>query len=87
MKSYLAKVVVTLKPSILDPQGVAVRTGLHSMGYKGIDDVRLGKFIEVRLKADDEAEARATVEEITNKLLANLVMERYEFTLSEEVVR
>lgn len=87
MKSYLAKVVVTLKPSILDPQGVAVRTGLHSMGYKGIDDVRLGKFIEVRLKADDEAEARATVEEITNKLLANLVMERYEFTVSEEVVR
>lgn len=87
MKSYLAKVVVTLKPSILDPQGVAVRTGLHSMGYKGIDDVRLGKFIEVRLKAEDEAEARATVEEITNKLLANLVMERYEFTVSEEVVR
>lgn len=87
MKSYLAKVVVTLKPSILDPQGVAVRTGLHSMGYKGIDDVRLGKFIEVRLKAEDEAEARATVEEVTNKLLANLVMERYEFTLSEEVVR
>lgn len=87
MKSYLAKVVVTLKPSILDPQGVAVRTGLHSMGYKGIDDVRLGKFIEVRLKAEDEAEARATVEEVTNKLLANLVMERYEFTVSEEVVR
>jgi len=85
MKSYLAKVVVTLKPSILDPQGVAVRTGLHSMGYQGIDDVRLGKFIEVRLNAEDEAKARATVEEVTNKLLANLVMERYEFTISEEV--
>ena len=85
MKSYLAKVVVTLKPSILDPQGVAVRTGLHSMGYLDINDVRLGKFIEVRLNAEDEAKARATVEEVTNKLLANLVMERYEFTISEEV--
>ncbi len=85
MKSYLAKVVVTLKPSILDPQGVAVRTGLHSMGYSDINDVRLGKFIEVRLNAEDEAKARATVEEVTNKLLANLVMERYEFTISEEV--
>lgn len=87
MKSYLAKVIVTLKSSILDPQGVAVRTGLHSMGYSGIDDVRLGKFIEVRLKAEDEASARAMVEEVTNKLLANLVMERYEFDVSEEVAK
>ncbi|HQJ24907.1 MAG TPA: phosphoribosylformylglycinamidine synthase subunit PurS [Bacillota bacterium] len=85
MKSYLAKVVVTLKPSILDPQGVAVRTGLLSMGYSDVDSVRLGKFIEVRLKADDEAAARAMVDEISKKLLANLVMERYEFTVAEEV--
>ncbi|HOS50117.1 MAG TPA: phosphoribosylformylglycinamidine synthase subunit PurS [Bacillota bacterium] len=85
MKSYLAKVVVTLKPSILDPQGVAVRTGLLSMGYSDVDSVRLGKFIEVRLKADDKAAARAMVDEISKKLLANLVMERYEFTVAEEV--
>jgi len=85
VKSYLAKVVVTLKPSILDPQGVAVRTGLLSMGYSDVDSVRLGKFIEVRLKADDEAAARAMVDEISKKLLANLVMERYEFTVAEEV--
>ena len=87
MKSYLAKVVVPLKPSILDPQGVAVRTGLHSMGYSDIDGVRLGKFIEVRLKAEDEAAARAMVDEVSKKLLANLVMERYEFTLAEEVAK
>ncbi|HNZ08511.1 MAG TPA: phosphoribosylformylglycinamidine synthase subunit PurS [Bacillota bacterium] len=87
MKSYLAKVVVTLKPSILDPQGVAVRTGLLSMGYSDVDSVRLGKFIEVRLKADDEAAARAMVDEISKKLLANLVMERYEFTVAEEVAK
>jgi len=85
VKSYLAKVVVTLKPSILDPQGVAVRTGLLSMGYSDVDSVRLGKFIEVRLKADDKAAARAMVDEISKKLLANLVMERYEFTVAEEV--
>lgn len=87
MKSYLAKVVVTLKPSILDPQGVAVRTGLHSMGYSAVDDVRLGKFIEVRLKAEDEASAKIAVDEITKKLLANLVMERYEFTVAEEMAK
>lgn len=87
MKSYLAKVVVTLKPSILDPQGVAVRTGLLSMGYSDVDSVRLGKFIEVRLKAEDEAAARAMVDEISKKLLANLVMERYEFTVAEEVAK
>jgi phosphoribosylformylglycinamidine synthase len=87
VKSYLAKVVVTLKPSILDPQGVAVRTGLHSMGYSAVDDVRLGKFIEVRLKAADEASAKLAVDEITRKLLANLVMERYEFTLAEEMAK
>ncbi len=87
MKSYLAKVIVTLKPSILDPQGVAVRTGLHSMGYSAVDDVRLGKFIEVRLKAADEASAKLALDEITRKLLANLVMERYEFTLAEEMAK
>ena len=87
MKSYLAKVIVTLKPSILDPQGVAVRTGLHSMGYSAVDDVRLGKFIEVRLKAADEASAKLAVDEITKKLLANLVMERYEFTIAEEMAK
>lgn len=87
MRSYLAKVVVTLKPSILDPQGVAVKTGLLSMGYPDITDVRLGKFIEVRLKAEDEEQASAMVDEVAKKLLANLVMEKYEFTLSEEVAR
>jgi phosphoribosylformylglycinamidine synthase PurS subunit len=87
VKSYLAKVVVTLKPSILDPQGVAVRTGLLSMGYSAVEDVRLGKFIEVRLKAADEASAKLAVDEITRKLLANLVMERYEFTIAEEMAK
>lgn len=87
MRSYLAKVVVTLKPSILDPQGVAVRTGLLSMGYSNVEEVRLGKFIEVRVKADDEASAKSMVDEISKKLLANLVMERYEFTVTEEMGR
>lgn len=87
MKNYSAKVTVTLKQSILDPQGVAVRTGLHSMGYSAIEDVRLGKFIEVRLKAEDEQKAKETVDEISRKLLANLVMERYEFTVAEEKER
>jgi phosphoribosylformylglycinamidine synthase PurS subunit len=85
VRDFLAKVIVTLKPSILDPQGVAVRTGLHSMGYSDVHEVRLGKFIEVRIKAEDEAQAKAQVEEITKKLLANLVMERYEFTIAEEM--
>lgn len=80
---YVADIVVTLKKSILDPQGDAVRSALKSMGYHGVQDVRVGKRIEVRLEAADEAGCTKTVDEICAKLLANTVVEAYDFSIRE----
>ncbi len=80
---YVADIVVTLKKSILDPQGDAVRSALTSMGYTGVQDVRIGKRIEVRLEAANEAECRQAVDEMCSKLLANTVVEVYDFSIKE----
>ena len=80
---YVADIVVTLKKSILDPQGDAVRSALKSMGYHGVQDVRIGKRIEVRLEAADEAGCTKTEDEICAKLLANTVVEAYDFSIRE----
>ncbi len=81
---YVADIVVKLKESILDPQGDAVRSALKSMGYTGVQDVRIGKRIEVRLEAADEAECKRAVDEMCAKLLANTVVETYDFSIREE---
>jgi phosphoribosylformylglycinamidine synthase PurS subunit len=75
---FLAKVHVTLKKSVLDPQGVAVKNALGSLGFKGIDSVRLGKLIEIRLEAKDAKAAKAQVEAMSKKLLANVVIESFD---------
>jgi phosphoribosylformylglycinamidine synthase len=80
---FLAKIHVSLKKSVLDPQGVAVKDALGSLGFKGVESVRMGRVIEVRLAAKAEADARAEVEAMCRKLLANLVIEHYEFTLEK----
>ncbi|HON43063.1 MAG TPA: phosphoribosylformylglycinamidine synthase subunit PurS [Bacillota bacterium] len=80
---YVADIVVTLKKSILDPQGDAVRSALRSMGYTGVQDVRIGKRIEVRLEAASEAECRQAVDEMCSRLLANTVVEAYDFSIKE----
>lgn len=80
---YVADIVVTLKKSILDPQGDAVRSALKSMGYAGVQDVRIGKRIEIRLEAVDEAECTKTVDEMCGRLLANTVVEAYDFSIRE----
>jgi phosphoribosylformylglycinamidine synthase len=72
-----ARVVVTLKQSVLDPQGQAVTRALASLGFSEVKDVRLGKIIELDLDAKDPAEARARVEQMCEKLLANTVIEEY----------
>ncbi len=77
-----ARVFVTLKRGVLDPQGSAVNRALHAMGYGEVSDVRLGKLIEVTL--DDqvpEAQERARLEEMCRKLLANTVIEDYRIEL------
>ena len=72
-----ARVFVTLKKSVFDPQGKTIHDALGSMGYAGVEDVRQGKFFEVTLDAPSADAARTTVEEIARKVLANPVIESY----------
>ena len=72
-----ARVYVTLKKSVFDPQGKTIHDALVGMGYAGIKDVRQGKFFEVELNGTSLDEARATVEEISRKVLANPVIESF----------
>ncbi len=77
-----ARVFVTLKRGVLDPQGSAVNRALHAMGYGEVSDVRLGKLIEVTLDGDaPESQERARLEEMCKKLLANTVIEDYRIEL------
>ena len=72
-----AKVHVTLKSGVLDPQGKAVGHALASLGFDGVGDVRQGKYIEIDLDDTDAAAARSRVEDMCQKLLANTVIENY----------
>ncbi|MBX9589147.1 MAG: phosphoribosylformylglycinamidine synthase subunit PurS [Hyphomonadaceae bacterium] len=76
-----ARIKITLKHGVLDPQGKAIENALASLGYRGINEVRQGKYIEVDLAEQDEARARAQVEEICKDLLANTVIENYAYEL------
>lgn len=76
---YLSKIRVTLRPSILDPQGKAVEHAIASLNVGDIKDVRIGKYIEMKVNAADEMAARTATEEVCRKLLANPVMEDYHF--------
>ena len=76
-----ALVKVTLKNGVLDPQGKAIHQALGSLGFDGIDQVRQGKLIEIDLNENDEAKARAQVEKMCQKLLANMVIENYSIEL------
>ena len=80
---YLAKIIVTLRKSILDPQGKAVHHALQSLGMVNVDEVRMGKFIEMKINSSQQAEAERTTDEACKKLLANPVMEDYHFSLEK----
>jgi phosphoribosylformylglycinamidine synthase PurS subunit len=82
---WLAEVRVMLKPSVNDPQGLSIRNALRTLGFD-VGDVRAGKFIQVRVNATDRVNADRAVHEMCEKLLANPVIEVYEFTLSEATV-
>lgn len=79
----LAKIHVTLKPSVLDPQGSAVTKSLHALGYDEVEDVRVGKFLEVKVNTNDKRAAAERVTEMCEKLLVNTVIETYTFELTE----
>lgn len=78
---YSAKIRITLRKSILDPQGKAVEHSIQSLGYKNIKDTRVGKFVELKIDASSENEAKNVTDEICSKLLANPVMEDYDFEI------
>ena len=81
---WLARVYVTLKPTVNDPQGLAIRGGLRHLGFETVESVRAGKYLELRLEAADQAAAREQLEAMCRQLLANPVIEQYRFDLEVE---
>ncbi|BAY47356.1 phosphoribosylformylglycinamidine synthase, purS [Scytonema sp. HK-05] len=82
-RKYLAKIFVTLRPSVLDPAGVAVQSGLKQLGYDDVEQVRIGKYIELTLTSTDEGTARQNLDRMCDQMLANPVIENYHFDLTE----
>lgn len=80
-KRWLAQVYVALRPGVNDPQGLAVRDGLRRLGYREVEDVRVGRYIQVWLHAPDVETAQAQVERMCEQLLANPVVESFRFTV------
>ena len=78
-----AKIYVTLKQSVLDPQGKTVQRALEQMNYKNVDSVRIGRFLEVELNCDDEAKAAAQIEEMSKKLVVNPNIEQFRYELEK----
>ncbi len=76
-----ARIRITLKNGVLDPQGKAIQHALGGLGFAGVEDVRQGKYIEVALTETDEARAKAAVEKMCKDLLANTVIENYSYEL------
>jgi phosphoribosylformylglycinamidine synthase len=82
-RKYLAKIFVTLRPSVLDPAGVAVQSGIQQMGYDNVEQVRIGKYIELLITSTEEKKARQDLDRICDQMLANTVIENYRFDLIE----
>ena len=77
MTTWLGRVTVLPKPSVNDPQGLAVLDGLHTLGFPQVEQVRVGKHIDVRVQAEDEEQARAALGRMAELLLANTLIESY----------
>lgn len=82
LTTFQAKIYVTLRPSVLDPAGTAVRSGLEHMGYDNVDQVRIGKYVELSLSAESETAAAEQLDRMCDQLLANPVIENYRFEIS-----
>jgi phosphoribosylformylglycinamidine synthase len=81
-QKYQARIYVTLRPSVLDPAGTAVQSSLEHLGYNNVEQVRIGKYIELSLTAPNETDARAQLDHICDQLLANPVIENYRVDLN-----
>jgi phosphoribosylformylglycinamidine synthase len=81
-QSFRAKIYVTLRPSVLDPAGTAVQSGLEHMGYANVEQVRIGKYIELSLTATDQSAAEQQLDRMCDQLLANPVIEVYRYEVA-----
>lgn len=81
-QQYHAKIYVTLRPSVLDPAGTAVRSGLSHLGYDNVEQIRIGKYIELTLNAESQQAAETQLDRMCDQLLANTVVENYRFELT-----
>ena len=77
-----AKICITLKPGLLDAQGKTVKSALESLGFKGVGEVRMGKYVELELSGGAAANAKHDVERMCKKLLANPVVETYRINVA-----
>lgn len=83
MRKFNAKVEVKLKEVVLDPQGKAVLSALHNLGFSDVTDTRVGKLIELKLNEESMEKAEEKVDQVCKKLLANPVIEDYSITIEE----
>ncbi len=86
-QTYKAQIYVTLRPSVLDPAGTAVQSGLGHLGYDNVEQVRIGKYIELLIRAADESTARTQLDRMCDQLLANPVIENYQFELTAMAIQ
>ena len=80
---YQARIYVTLKPTVNDPQGITVLSSLHRLGFNNAEDVRVGKYLLVNVSESDRETAAASVNDMCQKLLTNPVIEEFQFDLEE----
>ncbi len=78
---FLARVYITLKPTVNDPQGLTIKGGLHTLGFESVNSVRAGKYMEIQVNEEDHLIAEEQVREMCRKLLTNPVIEDFRFDL------
>ena len=81
---FEAKIYITFKEGVVDPQGITIKGALESLGYKGISNVRMGKYIQMKLNTQDKEKAESDLEKMCAKLLANPVIEDYRYEIEEK---
>jgi len=80
---YLAKIYISLKPTVNDPQGLTIKGALHNLGFTEVTSVRMGKYVEVKIEKNERNRAQEQVNEMCRKLLSNPIIENYAFELKE----
>lgn len=81
---YLARVKITLKPGVNDPQGLTIGSALHNLGFTSVESVRVGKYMEIKLDGTDRTNAEQQVREMCERLLANPIIEDFAFELEKQ---